>query len=63
MNISKKTVVTAVSTVIISIASNGADIDRLSTKNPPSTLNGNEKGVERFEGIFGRKFGEQVAVL
>ena len=62
MNISKKTIVAAVLTVIVSIASSGSDIDRPSTRNDHSTLNGNEKGAERFEGIFGRKFGEQVVV-
>lgn len=62
MNFSKKTILTAVSMVIIAIASRGADVNQLQTKNDLSTLNGNEKGVERFEGIFGRKFGEQMAV-
>ena len=62
MSITKKTIVVAVSTAVIAIASSGADITRQSVKNGHSTLNGGDEGREKFEGVFGHKFGEQVAV-
>lgn len=62
MSITKKTIVVAVSTAVIAIASSGADITRQSVKNEHSTLNGGDEGREKFEGVFGHKFGEQVAV-
>ena len=62
MSITKKTIVVAVSTAVIAIASSGADITRQSVKNEHSTLNGSDEGREKFEGVFGHKFGEQVAV-